>query len=147
MCSSDLKTEDNRQSIEAMLILLADHELSPGAFNARVCASAGSTLHSCIASALCASSGLAVGRMYDRAGEFLDSGRTRAALVKKATELQQRGLAVPGFRHALYPNGDPRAKLLLEITQQRYGGSGDLKPVFGLIAEMEKQFQIGRAHV
>ena len=140
------KTEEHLQSIEAMLILLADHELSPGAFNARVCASAGSTLHSCIASALCASSGVAVGRMYGRVSEFLDGGTTSGALVRKAMALQERGSAIPGFGHPLYPQGDPRAKLLLQIAQQRFGDRRGLKPVFGFILEMEEHFQLHARH-
>jgi citrate synthase len=51
-------TAENCEAIESVLCLLADHELSPGALTARVSASSGGTLHSCVASAICASSGV-----------------------------------------------------------------------------------------
>ncbi len=100
---------ENREAFEAILILLADHELSPGTLSARVVASAGGTLHSCLASALCATSGLVVGRMYDRGEDFLGHAQTKTVLVKRAQHLHAQGQTVPGFDHPLYPKGDPRA--------------------------------------
>lgn len=138
-------SEENRRTIEAILILLADHELSPGAFTARVAASSGSTLHSCIASALCASSGLEVGRLYNRVGELLESAKTRQALVARALDFHARGATVPGFVHPLYPHGDPRAKLLLEIGRQR-SDSRQMAPVFGFVQEMEERFGLPPRH-
>ncbi len=139
-------TDENRRTIEAILIMIADHELSPGAFTARVAASSGSTLHSCIASALCASSGMEVGRLYNRVGELLESARTRPALVARALEFHARGAAVPGFVHPLYPHGDPRAKLLLEIARQRTVGARQMAPVFGFLQEMEERFSLHPRH-
>jgi citrate synthase len=137
--------EENRATIEAILILLADHELSPGAFSARVAASSGSTLHSCVASALCASSGLEVGRLYNKVGEMLESGKTRQTLVSKALDFHARGATVPGFVHPLYPHGDPRAKLLLEIARQR-GDARQFSPIFGFVQEMEERFSLHPRH-
>lgn len=134
-------TSQNRLAVEAILTLLADHELSPGAFTARIAASSGGTLHSCIAAALCASSGLEIGRLYTRIDDFLKGG-TRAVLVQKAVQMQERGLAVPGFAHPLYPQGDPRATLLLEIARQRTDGSRWLSAVFGFLEEMRERFSL-----
>ncbi|UUZ71197.1 hypothetical protein LP415_18955 [Polaromonas sp. P1(28)-8] len=60
------ESDENLEAIEAILTLFADHELSPGTLCARVCASGGSALHSCITSALCAIAGLDIGREYLR---------------------------------------------------------------------------------
>jgi citrate synthase len=70
-------TAENREALRAVLILMADHELPPGTLSARVVASAGGTLHSCLASALCATSGVDVGRMYERVEDFLGQTPTR----------------------------------------------------------------------
>ena len=56
-----VKPAENHDALRGILILMADHEVPPGTFSARVVASAGGTLHSCLASAPCATnSGLPV---------------------------------------------------------------------------------------
>ncbi|UUX95454.1 citrate/2-methylcitrate synthase [Aquabacterium sp. J223] len=111
--------DENLEAIEAMLVLLADHELSPGTLSVRVAASTGSTLHSCIAAGLCSSAGLQVARVFDRVHDFLQSAQTAPALLRRAQALQARGQSVPGFMHPLYPRGDPRAHLLFELIGRR----------------------------
>jgi citrate synthase len=109
----------NRTALQAILILLADHELSPGTLTARVVASAGGTLHSCLASALCATSGLEVGRIYERVDDLLGLEPTTPRLISRARQLLAKGLSVPGFDHPAYPKGDPRAAQLLEFARNR----------------------------
>lgn len=127
---------ENREAFEAILILLADHELSPGTLSARVVASAGGTLHSCLASALCATSGVDVGRMYDRVEDFLGQPQTKTVLVKRARRLHAQGQSVPGFDHPLYPKGDPRAAQLLDIARCRQHQSRELRAIFRFIDDM-----------
>jgi citrate synthase len=109
----------NRSALQAILILLADHELSPGTLTARVVASAGGTLHSCLASALCASSGLEVGRIYERVDDLLGLEQTTPGLLRRARRLLAKGQSIPGFDHPAYPKGDPRAAQLLELARMR----------------------------
>lgn len=140
------RSDENLLAIEAILGLLADHELSPGTFAARITASSGGTLHSSIAAGLCASSGLEIGRLYARVDEFLKGATTKMAIVQKAVELQERGLVVPGFVHPLYPHGDPRAKLLLEIARKRSAPSRRLSAVLGFLDEMRTRFNLLPRH-
>jgi citrate synthase len=86
-------TEENRAGLQAILILLADHELSPGALAARVAASSGAALHSCITSAICAISGIHVGRLYDPVETFLARASTKAILLRRAEK------KISGTRH------------------------------------------------
>ncbi|MBV7486054.1 citrate synthase [Bordetella sp. BOR01] len=130
-------TAENGEALRALLILMADHEFPPGTFSARVVASAGGSLHSCLASALCATSGLEVGRMYERVQDFLGQKRTRATLVRRACRLHAQGHGVPGFHHPLYPAGDPRAAQLLDIARRRGNQARDLKAIFAFIEEMK----------
>lgn len=88
-------TDGNREALRAVLILMADHELPPGTLSARVVASTGGTLHSCLASALCATSGVDVGRMYGRVEDFLDRPQGRSVLVRRAHKLHAAGQRVP----------------------------------------------------
>lgn len=129
-------TAENSEALRAMLILMADHELPPGTLSARVVASAGGTLHSCLASALCATSGVDVGRMYERVEDFLGQAQTKTVLVKRARKLHAQGQSVPGFNHPLYPKGDPRAAQLLEMVFARQNPSRELRAISRFIDEM-----------
>jgi citrate synthase len=105
--------------VSALLALLADHELSPGTLSVRVAASGGATLHGCIASALCASSGQNVAQVFDDAHDFLAGASGKEGWLRQAVQLHEAGQHIPGFGHPLYPKGDPRATMLLEFIRAR----------------------------
>lgn len=128
---------ENREAISTMLTLLADHELSPGTLSARVAASGGATLHGCIASALCASSGVHVAQVFDQVHDFLAGASSKAGLLKQATARQSRGETLPGFTHPLYPKGDPRAKMLLDFIRSR-NPSRQLLAMCDFVSEIEQ---------
>lgn len=133
-------TAGNIDALRTLLILLADHELPPGTLSARVVASAGGSLQSCLASAFCATSGVEVGRMYERVHEFLGHSKSRARLMRRAGERLAQGLDVPGFHHPLYPDGDPRAAQLLDIVRNRPGQTRESRAIFGFLDEMHARF-------
>ena len=128
---------ENREALRAILILMADHELPPGTLGARVVASAGGTLHSCLASALCATSGVEVGRMYERVEAFLGRPQRGGALVQRAERLHAQGRSVPGFDHPLYPQGDPRAAQLLALARERREPGRELRAIFRFLDEIQ----------
>jgi citrate synthase len=130
---------DDQDALNAALVVLADHELSPSAFAARIAASSGATLHSCLAAAACTNSGEQIGRMYSRVEQFLVGAATPGALLRHASALQARNLAVPGFGHPLYPQGDPRARLLLDLIQRRTARNKRLDAIEGFIADVHAQ--------
>jgi len=127
----------NLLDLNAALVVLADHELSPSAFAARIAASGGASLHNCIAAAMCANSGTHVGRQYSKVEQALKAGASRATLFRRASELQSRRLAVPGFGHPLYPQGDPRARLLLDRIRERPARSRRLDVLEGFVADVQ----------
>ncbi len=119
MQALNLKSNDVYHEIfSSILVVLADHELSPGTLAARVAASSGCTLHSCIASAICTSSGVKIGRLYDQIDFFFDRYETTQKMIDRANQLQKQGMVVPGFNHPLYPRGDPRGRYLMDLVQQ-----------------------------
>ncbi len=94
------------------LALLADQELTTSAFAARVAASTGASLGSCMLAGLAAFAGPLHGDAALRVQALL--GKVREMGVAAAAEwwLESNG-PLPGFGHALYPQGDPRAADLL----------------------------------
>lgn len=127
-------TPENRHSLGAILVLFADHELSPGALAARVAAASSGTLYNCIAAAATAAAGALHARLYTSVEALLSSSRTMDGLLAKAFELQSAGQSIPGFgRHSVYREGDPRARLLLDIARQRSHRSPRLRAVVGFI--------------
>lgn len=100
--------------IRSALVLCADHELNASAFAARVAASTGASLHASASAGLATLSGPqhggATARAYALIGESLRQRRPDE-LVR---EYLRRGDVLAGFGHPLYPDGDPRASLLLD---------------------------------
>ncbi|MDB5850440.1 MAG: citrate synthase, partial [Rhodoferax sp.] len=128
---------ENTEALRAILILMADHELPPGTLGARVVASAGGTLHSCLASAMCATSGVEVGRMYERVEAFLGQPQSRTVLLNRAQKLHAQGQSVPGFDHPLYPHGDPRAAQLLDLARARGDQTRALRAIFRFLDDIK----------
>lgn len=131
--------DENRLALQAILILLADHELSPGTLGARVVASAGGTLHSCLASALCATSGMEVGRIYDRVEDLLGRGSAAPVMMRRARRLLSQGQQVPGFDHPVYPKGDPRATQLLDLARRRQRQDMRSRAIWRFIDQMQSE--------
>ena len=101
--------------IRRALVLLADHELNASTFAARVAASTGASLAASVLAGLAALSGPYHGRMAERVEAFA-AGAAKAGTkgAGRAHALARwGGRPVPGFGHALYPDGDPRAAVLL----------------------------------
>ena len=100
------------QLVRQALVLLADHELNASTFAARVAASTGASLAASALAGLCALSGPLHGGMAARVFVFMDEVE-RIGAAAALTERLARGANLPGFGHPLYPDGDPRAKVLL----------------------------------
>ncbi|MGB6564896.1 MAG: citrate/2-methylcitrate synthase, partial [Candidatus Binataceae bacterium] len=106
-----------------ILVACAEHELNASTFAARVVASTGADLHASVLAALCSLSGPIHGGACDRIEQMfaqIDAG-TRLEECLAAFSVKWR--LPPGFGHAIYPAGDPRAVLLkkeaAEIARHR----------------------------
>jgi citrate synthase len=119
--------EFNQQAMSAMLVLLADHELTSSTFAARLAASAGVLLHGCVAAALATNSGIEIGRLYNRVEAFVAPPSDAEKLLLRARQMQDQGETPPGFNHPIYPRGDPRADHLLALAAQRARKSSRLR--------------------
>ena len=102
--------------LRATLILCADHELNVSAFTARCVASAGASPYQVVAAGLAALEGQHHGGYTRRVAALWREVESPEAARSRLAGRLRRGEAIPGFGHKLYPEGDPRANLLLEMV-------------------------------
>ena len=100
--------------IRSALVLLAEHELNASTFAVRCVASTGASLPATLSTGLAALSGRRHGGGSASVKQLLDSRLAAPRLGRTvAGYFSEDGSAPMGFRHRLYPDGDPRAAYLL----------------------------------
>lgn len=99
--------------VRRALVLTADHELNPSTFAARVAASTGASLAAAALAGFATLTGPRHGEASARAAAYL-SAAARDGAAAALADVLARAEQPPGFGHALYPHGDPRAAALLE---------------------------------
>lgn len=109
--------------VRSALILCADHELNVSSFAARCVASADSNPYAVVSAGLAALEGSKHGGAGSRVDSMLRSLRRGDNLTRAISARLRRGEPVSGFGHPLYPAGDPRATMLLEMLRSRYSRS------------------------
>jgi citrate synthase len=98
------------QALDGVLVVVADHEFTPATFAARIAASAGNDLYSCVAAAIQVHFGSALGLRCDLLEQRLGA----------PTEMERAAAGLSLARaldHPLYRDGDPRAEALAEIAR------------------------------
>jgi citrate synthase len=100
------------------LVLCADHELNASTFAVRIAASADASLPASLLAGLAAMSGTLHGGATARVEAFVDEVGAPEKAATAVASRRDRGEAVPGFGHKLYPEGDPRGAVLLGDAQK-----------------------------
>lgn len=124
--------------VRAALVMCADHELNVSAFAARVVASTGAHLHATVCSGLAALSGPRHGGATARAYALIADASEASSPHDVIAARWQRGDDLPGFGHALYPYGDPRAAELLARVRVLHEGLPELAALETIIAATEE---------
>jgi len=101
--------------VRRVLVLLADHELNPSTFAARVAASTGAPMAACLMAGLSTLSGPKHGGAGAALAALAAEARANGVDAAVARWLAA-GHGLPGFGHPLYPHGDPRAAALLPLV-------------------------------
>jgi citrate synthase len=122
--------------ISAAMILCADHELNVASFTARCVASAGSTPYAVVLSGLSALQGTRHGGHSERVEAFLRETGSPDGARKTISARLKRGERIPGFGHRMYPDGDPRARALLEWSAEAYPNSPAVELAEAVAAEV-----------
>ena len=112
------ETPDAKRALQLALVLCADHELNPTTFAARVAASTGADMHSCVGAALGAHFGSLVGSMPDKIEEMFAAPLDEKAILATIKRLTEAARNPPGFNHPAYPKGDPRGVLLIDTATE-----------------------------
>lgn len=126
-------TDDQAFFVDAMLVGLAEHGLTPSAQAARMTlAAAPEALQGAVAAGILGAGSVVLGAAED-AGKLLargvaegrDKGETADATARRlATEIRAARQPIPGFGHPLHKPEDPRAVRLLALAHER-GVVGD----------------------
>ncbi|HEY2523813.1 MAG TPA: citrate/2-methylcitrate synthase [Candidatus Binataceae bacterium] len=110
-------------TLDRILVACAEHELNASTFAARVVASTGADLYASVLSALCSLSGPIHGGACDRIEQMFAQLDAGVRLEDCLAAFSVKWRLPPGFGHAIYPSGDPRAVLLkkeaAEIARRR----------------------------
>ncbi|HLQ62181.1 MAG TPA: citrate/2-methylcitrate synthase [Candidatus Acidoferrales bacterium] len=115
-------TTDQLRWVDQYLLLLADHGLNASTFTARVVASTGSDLCSCLVGAVAALKGPAHGGAATGAMKMLEkigSAQNAEPWLAAALDRHER---LMGFGHRVYRTYDPRAKILRETARSANPG-------------------------
>jgi citrate synthase len=102
--------------LRCALVLLADHELNPSTFAARVAASTGGSLAASALAGFATLTGPYHGEAAARALDYLTHAHSIGP-ERAVAAILERGQGLPGLGHNLYPDGDPRARALLSVLK------------------------------
>jgi len=125
------------QEINAALVTCAEHELAPPTFAARVCASTGADLISCVTTGILAHMGPLQGGGSDGVEDLL----TKALAPRAASKFpgqRQSSFEIPGFNHQLYLK-DPRAMFLLDRVRKLETPHRDTQRMLQLIDRVSEE--------
>lgn len=100
--------------IRRTLVLVADHELNPSTFAARVAASTGASLAAAALAGLATLTGPRHGEASARSLDYLELA-AKSGAHEAIAGLRARAQPLPGTGHPLYPEGDPRAAAILSM--------------------------------
>ncbi|WP_109476979.1 citrate/2-methylcitrate synthase [Paraburkholderia sp. C35] len=120
-------------ALDAALVLCADHELAQATFVARIAASAGADVGECVAAAILTQTGLTSARSYEATEDLLRACKTPAQARRLFEEHYAAHRNLPGFNHPLYPDGDPRARYLIDAARRLEGRHASVEPLYAAL--------------
>ncbi len=133
-------------AIDRALVLGADHELNASTFAARVAASTGADVYGGVSAALACLAGPRHGGASDRVEALLAEIGEPAEAERVVYARQRRGEAIDGFRHPLYPDGDPRGAMLFELARE-IDADSPLVRTFGALVEAMAEAGAGHPNI
>jgi citrate synthase len=149
--NGELPRDAQRQMLDAILVSLIEHGISPSTIIARTLASCGTPMQAAVAGSVASiadwhggSSEQLAKVMVPVVAEAAElTGDEREAVMRaRAKEIvrqyRQDGRRFEGFGHPQHPEGDPRANMLLGLAE-RLGTAGSFVRVLEILAEEIEQ--------
>jgi citrate synthase len=132
LATGELPPPGHAKVLDTMMVSVLDHGIVPSSIVTRYLASAGSPIQAAVAGGVMAFGdkyGGACEQLGEQLARFIPeirAGRTTQALAAAAIvqHFFERRLKVPGYGHALHPDGDPRVPRLYGIADAE-GVTGD----------------------
>lgn len=103
--------------LNAALVMLADHDLARSTVAVRCAARTGVDVGCIIRLGLDAGAGIVKGAAALAIESFLRGLGSGESVEGALTQRVRRGEPIPGFGHAVYPDGDPRARVILDLLR------------------------------
>ncbi|WP_423456453.1 citrate/2-methylcitrate synthase [Ottowia sp. VDI28] len=116
MVSGTMPNQQDARAVEQYLVTTIDHGFNASTFTARVVASTGSDVASCIGAAIGSFLGPLHGGAPDRALQALDEVGDIANTTDWVRRQIAEGRRIMGFGHAVYRTHDPRAVFLRRLA-------------------------------
>ncbi len=116
--SGNTPSRDHAAALDTYLALTVDHGLNASTFAARVAASTGTDLVSCVLAGLSALAGPLHGGAPSRVLEMLDAIGDPANAPAFAADALAGGRRLMGFGHAVYRTTDPRSETLHAVARR-----------------------------
>lgn len=120
-------SELHAAAINVSLILYAEHEFNASTFNARVCASTLSDIHSCITGAIGTLRGPLHGGANEAAMAMIEQFKNPDDAEDKLLAMLARKDKIMGFGHAVYRDSDPRNEIIQQWSKKLAEDTGDSK--------------------
>jgi citrate synthase len=142
MTTGEEPSQEHARAIEQYLISTIDHGFNASTFTARVIASTGADVGSCVLGALGSLSGPLHGGAPSRALDTLDAIGEPADIDAWVREQVLSGARIMGFGHPVYRTEDPRSRMLRSIARSLGGGIVEFaeqveKQVEAILAELK----------
>jgi citrate synthase len=121
------------EALNGALVLVADHELSVSTLAARMAASIAADPYAVVSVGLSALGGAMHAVASLAVEDLLAEVSSPRQAAERIGERLRRGDRLPGFGHRLYPAGDPRAPILLELLRACWDGDPRLAAVEAVV--------------
>ena len=118
-------SELHARVMNVSLILYAEHEFNASTFNARVCASTLSDMHSCVTGAIGTLRGPLHGGANEAAMAMIEDWQSPEEAEREIMGMLARKDKIMGFGHAIYRDSDPRNELIKQWSRKLAEDVGD----------------------
>jgi citrate synthase len=122
------------EALNTALVLVADHELSVSTVAARMAASIAADPYAVVSVGLSALGGAMQAVSSLAAEDLLAEVDCPERAAPAIGDRLRRGDRLPGFGHRLYPRGDPRAPVLLDLLRACWRGHRRLEAIEAVLA-------------